>query len=37
MSDYRRGFGLEIGFIGHFSTKLLITINYSGIADFHAL
>jgi hypothetical protein len=37
MSDYRGGFGLEIRFIGHFNTRLVITLNYSAIADFHTL
>jgi hypothetical protein len=36
-SDYRRGFGLEIGFIDHFNTRLANTFNYSAIADFHIL
>jgi hypothetical protein len=33
MSDSRRGFGLEIGFIGHFQARLLTTFNYSAIAN----
>jgi hypothetical protein len=37
MSDYRRGFGLNIGFIEHFNTQLLITLNYGAIANFHTL
>jgi hypothetical protein len=37
MGDYRRGFGLEIGFIDHFNTRLVNTLNYSAIADFHTL
>jgi hypothetical protein len=37
MSDYRWGFGLEIGFIDHFNTRLMTTLNYSAIADFHTL
>jgi hypothetical protein len=37
MSDYRRGFGLDIGFIDHFNTRLVTTLNYSAIADFHTL
>jgi hypothetical protein len=37
MSDSRRNFGLRIGFIGHFITRLVTTINYSAIADFHVL
>jgi hypothetical protein len=36
-SDYRRGFGLDIGFINRFNTKLVIILNYSDIADFHSL
>jgi hypothetical protein len=32
-----RGFALDIGFIGHFSTQLVITLNYSAIDDFHTL
>jgi hypothetical protein len=35
--DYRRSFGLYIGFIEHFNTQLVIQINYSAIADFHTL
>jgi hypothetical protein len=31
------GFGLEIGFIGHFSTRLVTTLNYRAIADLHTL
>jgi hypothetical protein len=34
---YRRGFGLDIGFIDHFSAQLVLTLNYSAIADFHTL
>jgi hypothetical protein len=37
MSDPRRGSGLEIVFVHHFNTQLLITLNYSAIADFHTL
>jgi hypothetical protein len=37
MSDSRRGFGLDIGFIDHFSSQLLITRNYSAISDFYSL
>jgi hypothetical protein len=29
------GFGMEIGFIDHFNTRLVTTINYSDITDFH--
>jgi hypothetical protein len=35
MCDYRSGFGLEIGFIDHFNIRLVTTLNYSAIADFH--
>jgi hypothetical protein len=35
--EYRRGFGLEIGFIDHFNTQLVNTLNYSAIADLHTL
>jgi hypothetical protein len=37
LSDYRQGFGLDIGFIALFNTQLVITLNYSAIADFHTL
>jgi hypothetical protein len=37
MSDCRRGFGLEIGFIDHFNTRLVTTLNYSVIADLYTL
>jgi hypothetical protein len=37
MSDSRRGFGLDIGFIDHFNTRLVITRHYSVIADLHTL
>jgi hypothetical protein len=37
MSDSRRSFGLNIGFIGHFNTQLVITLNYSAITNFHTL
>jgi hypothetical protein len=37
MSDSRRGSGLDIGFIAHFNTQLVITLNYSAIADLHTL
>jgi hypothetical protein len=33
--DSRRGFGLDIGFFGHFNTQLVILINYSSISNFH--
>jgi hypothetical protein len=35
--DSRPGFRLEIGFINHFTTRLVITHVYSAIAVFHAL
>jgi hypothetical protein len=35
MSDYRRGLGLEIGFIDQFNTWLVTTLNYSAIADLY--
>jgi hypothetical protein len=35
MSDYRRGFVLDIGFVDHFNTRFLTTLNYSAIADLH--
>jgi hypothetical protein len=31
------GFRLDIGFIEHFITKLITTLNYSAIAHFHTL
>jgi hypothetical protein len=31
MSDYRRGFGLDTGFIEHFNIELVIIFNYSTI------
>jgi hypothetical protein len=37
MSDSRRGFGLHIEFIDHFNLQLVITLNYSAIANFHTL
>jgi hypothetical protein len=36
MCDYRRGFGLQIGFTDHFTTRLVTTSNYSSIADLYA-
>jgi hypothetical protein len=37
MSDYRQGFGLDIGFIDHFITQHVIALNYSAIANFDNL
>jgi hypothetical protein len=37
MSECRRGFGLDIGFIDHFNTQLTNTLNYSAIANFHII
>jgi hypothetical protein len=37
MSDYRRAFGLDIGFIDHFNKQHAIALNYSAIADLHTL
>jgi hypothetical protein len=37
MSDSRQGFGLDIGIVDHFNTQLIITLNYSVIADLHTL
>jgi hypothetical protein len=37
MSDSGPSFGLDIGFIDHFNTQLVITLNYSAIADLHIL
>jgi hypothetical protein len=37
MSNYQWSFGLDIGFIYHFNTLLVITLNYSSIADLHTL
>jgi hypothetical protein len=34
---YRRGFGLDIGFIDHFNTRLVTIFNYSSITNFHTL
>jgi hypothetical protein len=31
------GFGLEIGFIDHFNTRLVTKLNCSAIADLHTL
>jgi hypothetical protein len=35
MNDYRRGFGLSIGFIDH--SQVVTTNNYNIIADLHSL
>jgi hypothetical protein len=35
--DSRLNFRLDIGFIDHFNAQLVITINYSDIANFHTL
>jgi hypothetical protein len=37
MSAPSAGFGLEIGFVDHFNTRLLTTLNYRVIADLHNL
>jgi hypothetical protein len=37
MSDYRRGFGLNIRFIDHCNTQDIITLNYSAIDNVHNL
>jgi hypothetical protein len=37
MSNFRRGFGLDAGFIENFNTQLIITLNYSAIANFYTL
>jgi hypothetical protein len=31
------GFGLEIGFIDHFNTRLVTALNYGAIGDLHSL
>jgi hypothetical protein len=36
-SEYRGGFGLEIGFNDQFNTRLLTTLNYSAIPNLHTL
>jgi hypothetical protein len=33
MSDYRRGFGLGIGFIVNFNMRLVTTLNYIAIVN----
>jgi hypothetical protein len=35
MSDSRQGSGLDIGFIDHFNTRLVITLNYRAIVNLH--
>jgi hypothetical protein len=37
MSDSRRGFGLDIGFIDHLNTQLVITLIYRALANLHTL
>jgi hypothetical protein len=37
VSDCRRGFGLEIGFIGHLNIWRMATVNYSAVADLRTL
>jgi hypothetical protein len=37
LSDSRRNLGLDIEFIDHFNTQLVITLNYRAIADLHTL
>jgi hypothetical protein len=37
MSHSRRGFRLDIGFIDYINKQLVITLNYSAIADIHTL
>jgi hypothetical protein len=37
MSNYRRDFGFDIRFTEHLYTQLVITLNYSAIANFHTL
>jgi hypothetical protein len=35
--DYRRGFGLQVGFTDHFNTRIVTSLNYSAIADLRTL
>jgi hypothetical protein len=37
LSKYERSFGLDIGFIDHFNTRPVITLNYSATVDVHTL
>jgi hypothetical protein len=37
VSPNLKAFGLDIGFIDHFNTLLLIALDYSSIDDFHTL
>jgi hypothetical protein len=37
MCDSWRGLELDIGFIDHFNTQLVIILNYSAIANFYTL
>jgi hypothetical protein len=37
MSDYGRGFGLEIGFIDHFNKRIVATFIFSAIANLNTL
>jgi hypothetical protein len=37
MGNLSMGFGLEIGFIDHFNTRLMTTLKYSAVADLHTL
>jgi ethanolamine utilization microcompartment shell protein EutS len=37
MSDTRLGFKVDIGFIDHFNTQLVITLNYGTIVNLHTL
>jgi hypothetical protein len=37
MCDFRRSFGLDIGFIDHFNTRIMATLTYSAIANIHIL
>jgi hypothetical protein len=37
MSDSLLFFELDVRFIDHFNTRLVTTLNYSVIADFHTL